>query len=90
VARRLLCTRRTVDPARRTAYDAAWSDLQAAVRARGAHAWRFVAEPRPDLFLEFLEFAAGSDPRATPAIAAALDALDREFGTGATDEWRES
>jgi hypothetical protein len=88
VARRLVCIRRTVAPPRRADYDAGWAGLQAAVQARGAHAWRFRSDPRPDLYLEFLEFAPGADPRDEPGVAAALRALDAAFGPGSVDEWR--
>ena len=86
--------RRPVPTERRPEYDAAWARLRDAATARGAHAWRFISAVRPDLFLEFVEFAADADPRSRPEIVNALEALDREFGTAAgptaaVEEWRE-
>jgi hypothetical protein len=86
--RRLVSTRRSVPAARRAAYDALWTRVQAAASARDAHAWRFASAEREDLFLEFLEFAAGSDPRASPALSAPLARLEAEFA-GGSEEWTE-
>jgi hypothetical protein len=92
--RTLISTRRLVPPPRREEYDAAWERAQSAAVARGAHAWRFASSTRSDLFLEFLEFAAGEDPRADPGLATALAQLGREFpspppAADPTEEWTE-
>lgn len=76
-------------PERQPGYHAAWADLHHAAVAQGAHAWRFSALDDPDLFLEFLEFRAGSDPRADPEVRALLILLDTHWGSAAAEEWRE-
>lgn len=87
--RRLVSTRRRTDPAARERYDALWSALQGAATAAGAHAWRFVARGDPDLHLEFLEFAAGSDPRDLPEVHSLLARLGAEVGGAEVEEWDE-
>ena len=93
--RHLVSIRRSVPAERRGEYDAVWARLHDTATTRGAHAWRFVSAIRPDLVLEFLEFAADADPRSRPEIADALEVLDQEFGTtadhaAAVEEWREA
>ncbi len=91
--RRLVSVRRRVPRERWSEYDAAWARLHRAATARGAHAWRFVSGERENLYIEFLEFAAGSDPRSDPEAAAALADLQKSFGdappSAAVEEWRE-
>jgi hypothetical protein len=87
--RRLVGLRRRVPSDRRAAYDAAWAAARDRAERRGAHAWRFVAAGSAELFLEFLEFAAESDPRDDPQLAAALRRLDRELGAADVEEWDE-
>lgn len=86
--RRLISTRRTVSAARREAYEAAWSRVHFEATRQGSHAWRFASAARGDLFLEFLEFAADSDPRREPQLADALARIEAEF-TGEGEEWVE-
>lgn len=90
----LLCVRRRVNQRRREPYDAAWTRLHAAVTGQGAHAWRFVGRENPGIFLEFLEFASGADPRRESEVRAALAALDTEHphraaASAAPEEWLE-
>ncbi|HEV2132320.1 MAG TPA: hypothetical protein VGR27_14490 [Longimicrobiaceae bacterium] len=77
--RRLVATRRLVSPERRAEYDAAWVRLHTAATARGAHAWRFAAADRGDVYVEFLEFAAEHDPREDFEAGAALRTLEATF-----------
>jgi hypothetical protein len=86
--RTLISTRRRVPADRLTGYAEAWAALARAAGAAGAHAWRFVAEQDPTLFLEFLEFADDADPRGTSEVAEAADALDR-FASGSAEGWLE-
>lgn len=93
-SRTLVSTRRLVPPGRRAEYDAAWARLHASATPRGAHAWRFRAAAREDVFLEFLEFAAGDDVRREAEASEALRALDASFGAPPppphpTEEWIE-
>lgn len=85
--RRLISLRREVAAAEDAEYAALWQALAAEVEARGAHAWRFTAADRPELRLEFLEFAAGADPRSAPAVADALRDLDQRIGAAAVEVW---
>lgn len=92
--RHLVSTRRQVPAERRAEYNAAWERLHRSATAQGAHAWRFISAKRDDLFLEFLEFAAGADPRDRSETMAALDHLGTSFGTppppaDPAEEWRE-
>lgn len=87
--RRLVGTRREVPAGRAAAYDALWAEVQAAATGMGAHAWRFVAAADPERYLEFLEFAAASDPRRSPPLAGALARLEDEFA-GEAEEWDEA
>lgn len=77
---------RELPASRLPTYEGAWSTLEAAVTATGAHAWRFRSDTRPDRFIEFLEFGAGQDPRDLPDITAHLAALER-VAPGLTEEW---
>lgn len=85
-ARRLVSIRRRVPAPLRDRYDQAWDELARRVSAGGAHAWRFVAAEAPDLHVEFLEFAAGADPRHDPEVAAALRVLGAVAAADA-EEW---
>lgn len=92
--RRLVSTRRWVPEARTRLYAELWERLRAAAVAEGAHAWRFVSADRSELYVEFLEFAGDEDPRRTPALAAAVEAMERTFGSpppaaAPSEEWRE-
>lgn len=86
--RRLVSIRRRVPPPAREAYDFAWGEVARLARGQGAHAWRFVELAGESEFLEFLEFAAGRDPRADGEVAAALRRLGA-LGNGAAEEWEE-
>jgi hypothetical protein len=88
-ARRLVSLRRRTEAAAREKYDALWAGLADAAIASGAHAWRFVARDDPDLRLEFLEFADGSDPRDLPEVTSFLLRLDSEIGDAEVEEWNE-
>lgn len=92
--RTLVSTRRWVNRRRSDAYAAAWERVRAAVETRGAHAWRFASTDRAGLQLEFLEFAAGDDPRRFRAVRDALAALDAAHphlasSGAAVEEWTE-
>jgi hypothetical protein len=87
--RRLVSLRREVPAGQLQHYAAAWRTLQSAVTETGAHAWRFVSAAYPGLHLEFLEFAAGADPRERAEIAGALAALER-LAAATTEEWDEA
>lgn len=89
MARRLVSIVRRVPAGRTADYEASWAAVRAAVEAAGSHAWGFAASGDASRRIEFLEYADGSDPRAMPAVAEALAALDRELG-GDTDEWEEA
>jgi hypothetical protein len=88
-ARRLVSLRRRTEAASRERYGALWTGLASAAIASGAHAWRFVARDDPDLRLEFLEFADGSDPRDLPEVTSFLLRLDSEIGDAEVEEWNE-
>jgi hypothetical protein len=87
--RRLVGTRREVPAERRAEYDPLWAEVQAAATAMEAHAWRFVSAASPERFLEFLEFAATSDPRRAPPLADVLARLESAFA-GEAEEWDEA
>lgn len=84
--RKLISIRRRVPETESALYEAAWAALAAPVRDRGAHAWRFRGETDRLLFIEFLEFADGVDPRDDDAVRAALDELER-IGAGNSEGW---
>lgn len=84
----LVSVRREVAPPHREEYHAAWARARELAGARGAHAWRFVAADDPGRFLEFLEFAAGDDPRGDEELARALRRLE-EHGSGRAEQWEE-
>lgn len=88
-ARTLVSTDRAVKPARARGYDEAWAEVQARVRALGGKAWRFRSQADPCRHVEFLEFAANSDPRRDPDVEIALGRLD-PFGAGSTVEWTDA
>lgn len=86
--------RRRVPVGRREEYGALWKRLHTGATARGAHAWRFRSAGDDELHLEFLEFAAGEDPRPASEVAEALRALDAAFPASPPsapplEEWRE-
>jgi hypothetical protein len=87
--RRLVSQRRTVSAGLLPLYEQRWADLHLAATALGAHAWRFVSSTDPCAYLEFIEFRAGADPRADPAVRAALRLLDEHVGASAEEEWEE-
>lgn len=92
--RRLVSTRRWVPEARTPLYAELWERIRTAAVGEGAHAWRFVSADRSELYVEFLEFAGDEDPRRTPALAAALEEMERAFrapppAAAASEEWRE-
>ena len=84
--RKLVSVRRRIDSADSARYEELWTQLVAAVRERGAHAWRFRSELDDAFFIEFLEFGAGADPRQSPAVSGALEALDG-MGAGMLEGW---
>jgi hypothetical protein len=84
--RRLVSTERRVPRTAEDRYDAAWTGVLAAASARSAHAWRFRSAGEEGLFVEFLEFRAGADPREDPPLRRALDELER-ISAGLTREW---
>ncbi len=87
----LTSTRRSAPPARQREYDAAWLRIQQIAATLDTRAWRFQAVNEPGLFLEFLEFAAGSDPRLEPALRDALRAMDAVFPpVSAAELWAEN
>lgn len=84
--RGLVSIRRRVEEDQGVSYEEAWRRLAETVGARGAHAWRFRSEQDPALFVEFLEFGAGADPRDDPSVARALEALEM-IGRGDSEGW---
>jgi hypothetical protein len=70
-------------------YDELWLALAADVREHGAHAWRFASAGDPALRLEFLEHAAGADPRERAAVAEILHRLDAEVAPAAAEAWED-
>lgn len=78
--RRLISIRRHVPEEGLAEYDALWGALHAAATEHGAHAWRFRSADVADVYLEFLEFGAETDIRATPSVLAGIQALHRHFG----------
>ncbi len=87
--RRLVSIRRDVSAEQLRQYARDWRTLQRGVEASGAHAWRFVSAAYPSRYLEFLEFAAGADPRQQPGIARALAALEM-IAPAVAEEWDEA
>jgi hypothetical protein len=85
--RTLISIRRDVPAADHTSYAAAWNRLHRAATALRVHAWRFRSVAGDDRHLEFLEFKTGPDPRDHPAVAAALDELDRLAPATVVEEW---
>jgi len=67
-------------------YRLAWAELRAAAQQAGAKAWRFHSARDGSHFIEFLEYPAEADPRASPAVAAALDRLE-QLVPGTLEEW---
>lgn len=88
-ARVLVSLRRRVAAVRQGDYHGLWSELRDSAEAAGAHAWRFSASGDAALFLEFLEFGAGADPRSQPRVRELLARLESEAGVAAAEEWRE-
>lgn len=80
----LISTHRTVTRSRREAYDRAWHLLRARATAIGVHAWRFSSTERAGVFIEFLEFADGFDPRSDAGVKQAVDALESAFNVDAS------
>jgi len=77
--RRLVISYRSIASDRRRAYDDAWEAVRERAEQRKVNAWRFAHPGSPGLFVEFLEFEHGSDPRAAGALGEALEALDAGF-----------
>jgi hypothetical protein len=96
IDRRLLVRRRLCPPAGHADYDRLWKRLILEADGLGARAWRFRAETRDDLFVEFLEFPATSrEPRLHPGAAELFAALDEAFGhpppaAQPLEAWREA
>lgn len=88
-SRRLVSLRRLVPAEQRAAYDAAWEEVRRCAVGQGAHAWRFASVSEAGVFLEFLEFAAESDPRLHADVLAALLHLDQATGRASCEEWLE-
>jgi hypothetical protein len=94
--RRLLVRRRLCPSAGHAEYDRLWRRLVLEADGLGARAWRFRAETRDDLFVEFLEFPATSrEPRLHQGAAELFAALDEAFGHPPPDarpleSWREA
>jgi hypothetical protein len=86
VERRLVSMSRGPDGIDGREYRSAWAALRRAVEAAGGNAWRFRSAAAGDLYIEFLEFRDGADPRRDPEVAKALEALDRRF-PGRVEEW---
>jgi hypothetical protein len=89
VGRRLVVVRRKVRLEAASEYDARWSRFRDMARGAGAKAWRFRSISDPALYVEFLEFAEGSDPRGLAELASATAALDAA-GAGAEEEWADA
>jgi len=84
--RRLVSVRRTVPGAEADRYLEAWERLAGLVQEAGGHAWCFRSMEDDALRIEFLEFRAGSDPRAEAAVREAAEALEK-ISQGRTEEW---
>jgi len=87
--RRLVIVQRRVPLDESGTYDARWSAYRDAARAAGAKAWRFRSLSEPARFVEFLEFAEGSDPRGRPELISGSEALER-LGAAETEEWSDA
>jgi hypothetical protein len=77
--RRLLSTRRLVPQDRRTEYERDWSRVVELAKEHGFHAWRFRAVSPEELYVEFLEFRRGADPRKRVQVAWALEEIRHHF-----------
>ena len=84
--RKLVSIRRRLEPDQGARYEEAWRRLAAAVTARGAHAWRFRSGQDAALFVEFLEFGTGADPREDAVVLEALESLEI-IGSGVSEDW---
>lgn len=89
IERRLLVIRRRVPDAAAERYLELWSELTDIAAGAGFHAWRFASPADPAQRLEFLEYEAGSDPRAEDGAAAVLRNLDVEVAAPQVEEWLE-
>ena len=83
---KLVSTERRVGEADRKRYGRAWQTVRDAAKVVECRAWRFESARDPELFVEFLEFGEGPDPRESGELASALRAL-QEFGPGDSREW---
>lgn len=84
--RRLISTRRRILPAQQGGYDNAWTGVVSAAAPTGVNAWRFHAYGDPLLYLEFLEFENGRDPRDESTFSEAIRSLD-QFSIGDSELW---
>jgi hypothetical protein len=87
--RRLLVTHRTVSPECAGEYETAWRDLEKAMTAAGANAWRFQHASVAGRYLEFVEWKGDMDPTATAAAETAMAGL-QVIAPGATETWTEA
>lgn len=87
-ARALVSLRRRVPARLRDAHATAWAQLHREATTCGAHAWRFASAADPELYLEFLEFRADTDPRETAGVRDALARLD-QLAPAQVEEWTE-
>ena len=89
MARALVSVRRRVPSHELARYDERWRLFRDAAVGRGAKAWRFRAGAREDLYIEFLEFPVGTDPRHGSDLAEHLRLLD-SIGSGKAEEWTDA
>lgn len=89
IDRRLLVIRRRVPEAASERYLELWSELSEIAAASDFHAWRFVSPDDAAERLEFIEYEAGSDPRAGDGAAALLQSLEDEVAPPRVEEWLE-
>jgi hypothetical protein len=85
-SRTLLAVERRVPEATWSGYELGWRRFVVAATAAGAKAWRFRSAQNAELFMEFLEFDAGADPRREGEVSAAGVDLE-SFGSSRSEEW---
>ena len=86
MSRTLISIERRVENEQSSHYETAWAKFRESAVARGAKAWRFRSAGDESLYLEFLEFKAGADPRGAPEIQGCTATLDG-IAAGRSTAW---